>query len=144
MTLQETYDYIRLYFSREGAVLAKTNAIDNGPACRYRTPKGDKCAIGCLISDELYDKLRDKRDFNLDGLGSIYQLDACLSDREAKGENGILEELRAIIGGDSDPDRFEFLRHAQIAHDSQADDAAHFVYLLDGLARAKYLNVPVA
>lgn len=50
-TPQEAYETMRDYFSQPDAVLAYS---DDQGQCMYRTPEGRKCAVGCLIPDELY------------------------------------------------------------------------------------------
>ena len=53
LTDQEIFTkvYHHLLTQREKAV---TNPLDEYLDCRYRGSNGLKCAIGCLISDELY------------------------------------------------------------------------------------------
>lgn len=48
MTRQELVIKIREFFQT-----AKRRSWDN--RCRYRAPNGDKCVVGSLIPDELYD-----------------------------------------------------------------------------------------
>jgi hypothetical protein len=49
MTQQEIFDKVARHLLTQ-----KKRATVSGH-CRYRTPDGCKCAIGCLISDEDYD-----------------------------------------------------------------------------------------
>ena len=49
---QDAYDAIVEYFSQPGSQFGM--AADK-KVCRYRTEAGQKCAVGCLIPDELYD-----------------------------------------------------------------------------------------
>ena len=39
----------------------ESNMLDHkawaGGVCKYRTPDGNKCAVGCFLSDEQYDSL---------------------------------------------------------------------------------------
>lgn len=51
-TRQECVDQVYDWFIIKGNPLAKDE--DNG-GCRYRTPEGHRCAIGCLIPDDKYD-----------------------------------------------------------------------------------------
>jgi hypothetical protein len=53
MTLQETFDKVCVHLLTQ---LQKSVFLDsNGSmACAYRGPNGLKCAVGCLIPDELY------------------------------------------------------------------------------------------
>lgn len=50
LTRQQAYDRMREYFARPDA----QQAADDGN-CAYRAEDGSKCAIGCLIPDDLYD-----------------------------------------------------------------------------------------
>lgn len=52
LTLQEIYDTSMTHLANQG-VRSLENPCD--PTCLYRGPNGTKCAIGCLIADELYD-----------------------------------------------------------------------------------------
>lgn len=63
MTTQEAYEYMRIYFGREGARRAVPENSSEGSNCRYEIElDGDKhrCAVGCLLSpsaiDELYER----------------------------------------------------------------------------------------
>lgn len=38
---------------------AQEYSVISGSSCRYRTEDGQKCAIGCLIPDELYDSVME-------------------------------------------------------------------------------------
>ena len=49
MNRQEIFDKIYLHLIEQGR-----KSIDSDGQCMYRSPDGDKCAIGCLIPDELY------------------------------------------------------------------------------------------
>lgn len=59
ITLESAYKQIKEYFSRDGAKLARTTNPSAWPTCRYRMEDGSKCAVGCLIPDELYDSSFD-------------------------------------------------------------------------------------
>lgn len=51
MTKQETFDTVVEHLRQQGRP-----AWDRGgTACLYRTSQGLKCAVGCLIPDELYE-----------------------------------------------------------------------------------------
>ncbi len=108
MTTQECYEAIRAYFNQPGAVLASTHN-----SCRYRTEEGAKCAVGCLIPDELYSPALE---------GSGIDKDWLISHRE-------IAEI--VVGVD-----LKFLRSAQVLHDQVAKDARSFVAGLDILANA--------
>ena len=49
-TNQEVFDKVARHLLTQNA-----RAVDGDGFCRYRTPDGLKCAVGCLIPDELYD-----------------------------------------------------------------------------------------
>ena len=56
MTLsnQEILNRVTVHLYRQGKQ-AKKPMEDGGNFCLYRAPDGSKCAVGCLIPDELYD-----------------------------------------------------------------------------------------
>ncbi len=58
MNDQEAYEKVRAWLTRPGATRAvyEVPSPNSLPICAYRTPDGNKCAIGCLIPDELYEK----------------------------------------------------------------------------------------
>ena len=49
MNRQEVFDKIYLHLIEQGR-----KSVNSDGRCQYRYPDGDKCAIGCLIPDELY------------------------------------------------------------------------------------------
>jgi len=49
MNRQEVFDKIYLHLIEQGR-----KSVNSDGRCQYRSPDGDKCAIGCLIPDELY------------------------------------------------------------------------------------------
>ena len=49
MTLREIFETVKAHLLAQG----KQAADENGQ-CLYRAPGGLKCAVGCLIPDELY------------------------------------------------------------------------------------------
>lgn len=51
MTIEKAYQGMKEYFSRPGAELAFDKYEKT---CKYRTIDGKKCAIGCLIPDDMY------------------------------------------------------------------------------------------
>jgi hypothetical protein len=51
MTDREIFDKVRAHLLNQG-VRAMVN-----DACRYRTPQGMACAVGCLIPEEFYDPM---------------------------------------------------------------------------------------
>lgn len=50
MNRQKTYDTVKAHLLKQGE-----RSVGPGDMCMYRGPNGLKCAIGCLIPDELYD-----------------------------------------------------------------------------------------
>ena len=48
MNAQEIFDTVAKHLAKQG------HQARNGATCSYRTPNGDKCAVGCLIIDEEY------------------------------------------------------------------------------------------
>jgi hypothetical protein len=50
MTKQEIFDTVAIHLIKQG----KKSVGDDGK-CKFRTPEGLKCAVGCLIPDEVYD-----------------------------------------------------------------------------------------
>lgn len=125
MTTQEAYETMRAYFSRPGA----TYAYDDGAAmCQYRTRSGDKCAVGCLIPDELYE--RRFEDY-VAAVGLMSLIEA--------------EENHALFAIFADID-LDFLVAAQDAHDKNAtrDNANISLFLaeLDLVAEYHKLKVP--
>lgn len=133
-TTQEVYEHIRAYFSRPDAVLAKFQS-----SCVYRDPDGNKCAVGCLISDELYDApIEDEYNEYNQTLGDRIE-------ENPVAEIVGLSQLHDLLNGDSPEGRkkLEFLTAAQKAHDTHAEDAADFVRALDLIARIHELhNIP--
>jgi len=73
MTKQEIFDKVATHLltqneksSKSIAITTSTNTTDNPLnknelMCLYRSPNNLKCAIGCLIPDELYDKSMEGR-----------------------------------------------------------------------------------
>jgi len=137
MDTQEAYERMREYFSRPDAVLAKIVWNDAGATCSYRDENGNKCAVGCLISDELYDSYLEEKQQTLGEAieGAFVGL--------IINESPILKEL--LNGEDSEGARkLAFLSKSQYLHDNQANTPEHFIDLLDDLASSFDLKVPVA
>lgn len=114
---QTAYEAIRRYFNRDGAVLAKSTAIDE-PSCSYRTADGNGCAVGCLIPAEAYSEEMERRVFNDEWLRSFPFMAGLLYGVDKK-----------------------FLRAAQILHDQVAESPSQFVRALDALALASGLDL---
>lgn len=144
-TTQEVYEFQRAYFSRPGAVLAKiihryTEEGDPVTSCLYRTQDGNKCAVGCLIPDSIYDKAIEDDD-------SPEWVDHETIGEQIEG-NPVDEvvhwpELRELLNGESEEGqrKLHFLEQAQQLHDNTAKDAADLVRLLDVLAHEFHLQL---
>jgi len=50
MTSREVFDTVKAHLLAQG----EKSAV--GTDCRYRDPEGRKCAIGCLVKDDLYNE----------------------------------------------------------------------------------------
>lgn len=83
-TKQETFDTVVAHLRKQGQ-----KSLYNG-RCRYRTPDGLKCAVGCLIPDSEYDE----------GLEGGYRMTGA-------------HNLIVSLGHDAD-----FAEELQIAHDN--------------------------
>lgn len=122
MTTQEAYEGIREFFTRPGAVLAQSE----GPvSCFYRGDSNPsspvRCAVGCLIPDELYDPSFENTTASaLLGVG---------------WERGV----RPLIEYFEDVDK-HFLDEAQSAHDV-AGTVEGFLLELDRVALSHGLTV---
>lgn len=108
MTKQEAAQGIWDWFFVQGNKLSKVPWPGyEGERCVYRGPGGERCAVGCILPDELYSE-------GIEGWGADY-LGRYGGDEVGKFVSG--------IGG-------EFLRHAQLAHDDAEDKDAFRVSLL--------------
>ncbi len=58
MTEQEIFDRVATHLLKQGRKATELAAISHGGdsmlRCRYRTDDGLRCAVGCLIPDEVY------------------------------------------------------------------------------------------
>lgn len=52
MIAQEIFDTVVRHLAQQGHKALRRGVVDN--ACAYRAPDGSKCAVGCLIPDDLY------------------------------------------------------------------------------------------
>lgn len=57
---QQIFDYVYKFLYKQGK-----RAADKNGGCKYRTHDGLKCAVGCIIPDELYSPIME---------GSLYTL----------------------------------------------------------------------
>jgi hypothetical protein len=145
MNTQQAYEQIREFFSRPGAVLAWSESAEQ---CVYREPDAYdnpdydpdddqnyewpvtfvyranspvRCALGCLIPDELYDPVLEGR-----GVANILADNKPLTDYFAGVDQGFLVE-------------------AQAEHDAIASSSgliADFLEALDQIAHDYGLQVP--
>lgn len=118
MTAQEAYEGIHAWFSQPGKELSKlTNTITH---CYYRHPNGrDRCAVGCILPDNLYDPLMEDVPFP----------------RLLR----VSPEICQLLGDDGTED---FLRNAQNLHD-RAKSVKDFLDKLDVYALEFGLEPPI-
>src|SRR5687768_12272381 len=96
MDRQTIFDTVVRHLGQQGAP-----AVDEFHNCVYRAPDGKKCAVGCLIPDELYQR---GMDHNRDGGGS-YCVHGLAEDFEVPGYFRV---------------NLELLQRLQSAHDAWA------------------------
>lgn len=66
-TKQEIYEHVR-----DHLLAQNERSMGEADACRYRGPRGMKCAIGCLIDDEhYYAQLEDLTVYNSQVIRSL-------------------------------------------------------------------------
>lgn len=102
MDKQEIFDKIITHL--------RTQKVKSGNEsfCMYKDANGNKCAVGCLIPDDLYDPLIDDDVSNNHGTGLKVNVYA----KEALLKAGINTNDESII---------DFLAELQFIHDSMAD-----------------------
>lgn len=95
MTEQEIFDKVATHLLTQNE-----KAVNSTGGCVYRTGKGLKCAVGCLISDDLYDP-------SLEGLGVIVfvrtaarpdRVADCRVARDIAKKIGLEEEHGGLLG----------------------------------------------
>lgn len=97
MTPQDIFDRVSEHLLKQGRAAINPTPHTPSMTCVYRAPNGDKCAVGCLIPDELY-----RPDF--EGLPGHR--------RAIMGAAGVARtELNATL-----------IRHLQSAHDTTLKD----------------------
>lgn len=138
MTITEAYQQMREYFSRPEARLAKKD----GGGCEYRTDDNRKCAVGCLIPDNLYAP-------QIEGLWaeellrSEYTVDPMEWGEDESHDDNLTkraEAARAIRSYlDLDDQAYTFVESAQQIHDYTASNVDDFVLLLAELYRESTL-----
>lgn len=130
MTQQEAYEQVRAWLTRPGAQRAQQGQ----EVCRYRITMEDgtvqKCAVGCLLSEEDLDR----------SMGSFLgDLD------ELFHEYGVPDYFQPLVYFDDDMDVYHspFLQEMQNAHDNVnnwSEDGFNVV-ALDNVARSFQLTV---
>ena len=125
MTAQDAYEGIHAYFSQPDAQLARGSDGN----CYYRSPLGRRCAVGCLIPDEIYED-----SFETQSFVSLWVHN---------------KEIRNLFPGDQSSRLFNFLVEAQNLHDGdivrgvgrEVTTAEEFISALDDLAHRYDLKV---
>jgi hypothetical protein len=121
VTTQDAYDRMRAWFTQPDVVMAygpsPSFPDDRGADtnCLYRAPNGGRCAIGCLIPNELYNP-----EMEGSAITALY---------------GFNDTIDALFK-DADID---FLMRAQDAHD-ESHDIPTFLAKLDAVARKHHLE----
>lgn len=105
MTDQEIFDKILFHLRKQGKA-----ARDDTGNCAYRGAGGTMCAVGCLISDDMYDPA-------FEGLtaSAAYPEDGC------QLNPGTRELRRALDAAGIDPSQWELLMRMQSGHDCELD-----------------------
>lgn len=71
LTAQQIFDTVATHLLQQGRKAVIRNS-EKSESCRYRTPEGLKCAVGCLIEDEEYQPEMEGRGVHtLAGLGLL-------------------------------------------------------------------------
>lgn len=73
---QEIFDYVVDHLRRQGE-----EARNIGGSCVYRNNRGQSCAVGCLIPDELYDRELETDSPSNTSFWKVLNLNAPSSDR---------------------------------------------------------------
>lgn len=124
--MQEAYEETRAYFALPGAVLGKDEARSGN--CVYVGLNGERCAVGCRMSDAW-----------IAARGGAERVN------EAGSVEGLFDSFDADtvapIVGDHGSELFYFNRDMQQLHDSESQDALDFVRKLDLLAARTGLTV---
>lgn len=107
LNMQETFENVVRHLYAQGHP-----AMDESGACLYRGPNGTKCAVGCLIPDDLY-----KRQMDEDG-GSVLNL------------LPMFPELWELfdVRDNNNKEWQDFLHQLQLAHDCQSFKSFECLY----------------
>lgn len=91
---QEIFDKIAIHLLTQN----ERSALRNG-ACCYRVENGNSCAVGCLISDDVYERVGK----NIEGMGVT--------------QAPVLEALKDSIGFNLNQGQIQMLSDLQECHD---------------------------
>ena len=110
MTNQEVFDKVAKHLLTQGGRCGITDG-EGEFHCKYRGPKGTKCAVGCLIDDAYYDE-------DIEGVGikthdNVYQ--AVCDSVGFEPDRDMLVDLQDLHDRGNPSKWAERLRH--IAHD---------------------------
>lgn len=106
LTHQEIWDRVNAHLLAQNAP-----AYLMGGGCRYKTPTGLKCAVGCLIDEQFYDE-------SFEGVG-VTVLEGELFDEELKRKTSVLKHALLASGVDvNDPATIRLLLRLQYTHDT--------------------------
>lgn len=115
MNKQEIFDKVTVHLLTQKKKAQRVNNLSlfvsvnpESPICTYRSPEGLRCAIGCLIPDELYDPVIEGISLN------IVTISEDTGTEQESGANKLLEIL-SIIG--IERNNLKFLRDLQDVHD---------------------------
>lgn len=108
---------IREHFSEQGALAWD----DKAEICKYRTPNGQKCAVGALIPDELYDPSYEGKAVQTINMFAKQDFDEFLFDPKLEPFLTYLQDLHD--------------RAAETFNEDPARALAHFQSDLDHFAR---------
>lgn len=92
MTPQEMFDTVVKHLFRQNRKAGSLDGTDMF-MCAYRDDQGGKCAVGCLIPDELYDQEIEGRNVGYHGVHQI--MEKCIDDYSDKHYR-ILVELQEM------------------------------------------------
>lgn len=90
MTNQEIFDKVSEFLIKQG----KPCITDNG--CVYRGPDGLKCAVGCVLPDELYQPGMDSDDVDIRAIWWKYPE---VAEYFGRGKLPLLEALQQVHDG---------------------------------------------
>lgn len=104
--LREIFTTVRDHLLKQGRRSEIVNPETGGAECRYRAPDGLKCALGCLIPDELYTP-------EIEGVSMPLRTSELVSSGRQK--------LYEILGSPGD-DEMCLMRDLQAIHDTRLPD----------------------